>query len=72
MGRDECDSRVSVQDDMTLLPIEGMNSYDESSNMRANFWIPQAVSDGRNFAFNTEIGDTSVEFPSEFDPGTNS
>jgi hypothetical protein len=54
---------------MTQLPIEGMNSNDEPSDMRADFWIPQATPDGRLFYFNTETGETSVELPPEFDPG---
>ncbi|KAI6245609.1 Cell division control protein 25 [Erysiphe necator] len=32
---------------------------------RADFWIPQATSDGRLFYFNTETGETSSELPFE-------
>jgi len=67
--KDEDGDGDSVQDGMTQLPIEGMNSNDQPSDMRAYLWIPQATPDGRLFYFNTETGETSVEIPSEFDPG---
>jgi hypothetical protein len=67
--KNEYDNGDSVQVDMTQLPIEGMNSNDQPSNTRTDFWIPQATPDGRLFYFNTQTGETSMELPPEFDLG---
>ncbi|RFU31780.1 hypothetical protein B7463_g4574, partial [Scytalidium lignicola] len=52
----------SERDDMTQLPIEGTGNHERT---RADFWIPQATSDGRLFYFNTETGESSMELPLE-------
>jgi son of sevenless-like protein len=62
---DEYDEGDSERDDITQLPIEGMNGNDRSNGTRADFWIPQATSDGRLFYFNTETGESSMELPLE-------
>jgi son of sevenless-like protein len=40
-------------------------SNDGHERTRADFWIPQATSDGRLFYFNTETGESSTELPLE-------
>ena len=52
----------SEREDTTQLPMEGTNNSDRT---RADFWIPQATSDGRLFYFNTETGESSMELPLE-------
>jgi son of sevenless-like protein len=49
-------------DTSTALPMEGTN---DNERTRADFWIPQATSDGRLFYFNTETGESSMELPLE-------
>jgi len=49
-------------DDVTGLPLEGTDS---ASKSRADFWIPQATTDGRLFYFNTMTGESSMELPLE-------
>ncbi|OLN81553.1 Cell division control protein 25 [Colletotrichum chlorophyti] len=56
----------SEQDDSTGLPLEGTDLDDKS---RADFWIPQATSDGRVFYYNMMTGDRSMELPFE-SPGS--
>lgn len=48
--------------DSGLLGHGGMTHHDRT---RADFWIPQATSDGRLFYFNTETGESSTELPLE-------
>jgi hypothetical protein len=67
--QDEYDDGDFVQDDMTQLPIEEMNSNDQPNDTRTDFWIPQATPGGRLSYFNTETGETGTELPSEFDRG---
>ncbi|KAK0710986.1 ras guanine nucleotide exchange factor domain-containing protein [Lasiosphaeris hirsuta] len=55
------DEDASDHDDIEGLPIEG-NDGDRS---RADFWIPQATTDGRLFYFNTMTGESSMELPLE-------
>lgn len=50
------------------LPLEGTNVHDKS---RADFWIPQATSDGRLFYYNMMTGDRSMELPLESPTSTN-
>ena len=52
----------SEREDTTHLPMEGTSNSDRT---RADFWIPQATSDGRLFYFNTETGESSMELPLE-------
>ena len=49
-------------DDGTGLPLEGT---DPGSRSGADFWIPQATSDGRLFYYNTMTGESSMELPLE-------
>ena len=44
------------------LPLEGIEHGDKS---RADFWIPQATTDGRLFYYNMMTGDRSMELPLE-------
>lgn len=57
---DDDEDGDSERDDMTQLPIESNHE-----RTRADFWIPQATSDGRLFYFNTETGESSMELPLE-------
>lgn len=50
------------------LPMEGHDTGDKS---RADFWIPQATSDGRLFYYNMMTGDRSMELPLESPVSTN-
>lgn len=52
----------SEQEDMAGMPMEGADNGDKS---RADFWIPQATSDGRLFYYNTMTGESSMELPLE-------
>lgn len=59
---DDDDGESDGDDDSTQLPIEGASNGDKA---RADFWIPQATSDGRLFYFNTMTGESSMELPLE-------
>ncbi|KAI2626682.1 ras GEF [Hypoxylon sp. NC1633] len=69
-GDDELDDQVVYDDefdqgdesDQDDLPIEGVRSSRKSG---ADFWIPQATSDGRLFYYNTMTGESSMELPLE-------
>ncbi|GAP87809.1 hypothetical protein SAMD00023353_2801520 [Rosellinia necatrix] len=50
-------------DDFNPLPLEGARNMNSKSG--ADFWIPQATSDGRLFYFNTMTGESSSELPLE-------
>lgn len=56
------DDGESEREDITQLPIEGNSNNDKA---RADFWIPQATTDGRLFYFNTMTGESSMELPLE-------
>lgn len=51
----------SDHDDLTSLPLQET----EGDKSRADFWIPQATSDGRLFYYNTMTGESSMELPLE-------
>jgi son of sevenless-like protein len=51
----------SDQDDFSSLPLQET----EGDKSRADFWIPQATSDGRLFYYNTMTGESSMELPLE-------
>ncbi|KAI1154971.1 ras guanine nucleotide exchange factor domain-containing protein [Nemania diffusa] len=50
-------------DDFNALPLEGARNTGSKSG--ADFWIPQATSDGRLYYFNTMTGESSMELPLE-------
>lgn len=50
-------------DEFNALPLEGARSA--SNNSGADFWIPQATSDGRLFYFNTKTKESCAELPLE-------
>jgi hypothetical protein len=52
----------SKSDEVRALPTEAAS---HSRQTRADFWIPQATSDGILFYFNTETGESSMELPLE-------
>ncbi|KAI0024883.1 ras guanine nucleotide exchange factor domain-containing protein [Xylariomycetidae sp. FL0641] len=57
------DGDESDQDEFNALPLEGTSSSRKSG---ADYWIPQATSDGRLFYyFNTMTGQSSMEIPFE-------
>lgn len=58
-GFDEDDG--SDHDDFSSLPLQET----EGDKSRADFWIPQATSDGRLFYYNTMTGESSMELPLE-------
>ncbi|KAI3336811.1 ras GEF [Xylariaceae sp. AK1471] len=49
-------------DDFNALPLEGAKN---TTKYGADYWVPQATSDGRLFYFNTKTGETSMELPLE-------
>lgn len=51
----------SDHDDFSSLPLQET----EGDKSRADFWIPQATSDGRLFYYNTMTGESSAELPLE-------
>lgn len=53
---DEEDSEAEA----TELPLDGRNN---STKAKADFWIPQATSDGRLYYFNTMTGESVTELP---------
>lgn len=61
------DGDESDQDDAHGLPLEGTQAPSDKS--RADFWIPQATSDGRLFYYNMMTGDRCMELPLE-SPGS--
>lgn len=58
-GFDEDDG--SDHDDFAALPLQET----EGDKSRADYWIPQATSDGRLFYYNTMTGESSMELPLE-------
>ncbi len=58
------DEFESDQDELNALPLEG-TSKGQGQKSKADFWIPQATSDGRLYYFNTQTGERSVELPLE-------
>ncbi|KAI1267237.1 ras GEF [Xylariaceae sp. FL1019] len=56
------DDNESDLDDLHALPLEGAKTMRKSG---ADFWIPQATSDGRLFYYNTMTGESSMELPLE-------
>ncbi|KAI1116213.1 ras GEF [Nemania sp. NC0429] len=62
--QDEADvEHESDMDDFNALPLEGARNMSNKSG--ADFWIPQATSDGRLFYYNTMTGESSMELPLE-------
>jgi son of sevenless-like protein len=59
---EEDDDMDSEGDGAAQLPIEGVGKGDKA---RADFWIPQATSDGRLYYYNTMTGESSMELPLE-------
>lgn len=57
------DEFESDQDDQNALPLEGTKT--QGQKFKADFWIPQATSDGRLYYFNTQTGERCVELPLE-------
>ncbi|KAL2014959.1 hypothetical protein VTK56DRAFT_6723 [Thermocarpiscus australiensis] len=55
------DDDASDHDDGDGLPLEGA----QGDRSRADYWIPQATSDGRLFYYNTMTGESSMELPLE-------
>lgn len=51
----------SDHDDFQALPLQET----EGDKSRADYWIPQATSDGRLFYYNTMTGESSMELPLE-------
>ncbi|KAI8218803.1 Cell division control protein 25 [Colletotrichum sp. SAR 10_99] len=64
----EEDDESELDDLNNALPLEGTDLSDKS---RADFWIPQATSDGRLFYYNMMTGDRSMELPLESPVSTN-
>lgn len=62
------DDESELDDLNNALPLEGTDLSDKS---RADFWIPQATSDGRLFYYNMMTGDRSMELPLESPVSTN-
>ncbi|KAI8634655.1 ras GEF [Xylariaceae sp. FL1651] len=56
------EENLSDPDDYNLLPLAGPRAGRKSG---ADFWIPQATSDGRLFYYNTMTGESSMELPLE-------
>ncbi|KAI1180254.1 ras GEF [Nemania sp. FL0916] len=60
---DEADiEHESDMEDFSSLPMDGSGNSRKSG---ADFWIPQATSDGRLFYYNTMTGESSMELPLE-------
>lgn len=60
---EEFDDAGESDFDEAGLPLEGASAAGRSGG--ADFWIPQATSDGRLFYYNTMTGESSMELPLE-------